>query len=128
VHADDAVNVGVSQIGQCDVVAMQEGQTGIVILKVKRLTKSLGILIDEAKYASVLAGVLFIHKRSFKIQTNIIIFAFFYAYPIFLAIAKKSQGHFPLSKIKAVVENVVYFIVIYMSKHVARYDAALACA
>ena len=71
-HADDAVGILVAQIGHGDIVAQQEGQTGIVVLKIQALAHALGQLIDEAEDAPVGTALLGIHQIGLELQTQIL--------------------------------------------------------
>ena len=73
-HADDAVGILVAQIGHGDIVAQQEGQTGIVVLKIQALAHALGQLIDEAEDAPVGTALLGIHQIGLELQTQILAF------------------------------------------------------
>ena len=76
-HFYDSCHVLFRHIGKGDVVSVNEGEAGVVILEIEGVTEPLGVLVDEAEDAAVLAGVLFIHQGSFKIKTYIVILAFF---------------------------------------------------
>lgn len=73
-HLDDAVNVGVGEVGQGDIVAVQKGQTGVVVLEVQRLAHAFRKLVDEAEDAFVAAGVLFVHEGRGKLHAGILVF------------------------------------------------------
>ena len=107
-HFYYSVNVLLTHIRKSDVIAVNEGETRVVILKIKRLTKSLWVLVNKAKNTLVCARMLFIHERCFKIKAYVVVLALFDAYRIFLSITGKSDFNLTLGKIKTVVKHVVY--------------------
>ena len=77
-HLYDTLYVLVGHIGKGYVIAVDKGQTRVVVLEVDRLSHSLWILVDKAKYTAVLTGMLFIHKRRFKDESDILVLILFY--------------------------------------------------
>jgi hypothetical protein len=52
----DAAQLGLSEVGQRDVVAVQEREPEVVVLDVQAASQALGQLMDEAEHALVGAG------------------------------------------------------------------------
>lgn len=60
-HADDAVDFSLVQVGQRDIVAVQKGKAGVIILKIQRFTQSGRQLVDKTENALIGAAVFFVH-------------------------------------------------------------------
>ncbi len=116
------------QVGQRDEVAVQEGQARVVVLEVQRLPHSGGELVDEAEDALVLAGVLSVHQRRFKIQSDIVVFALMNDNLKRTAVPHQSQPHLGIGKEKAVVQHVGDLAPVDCAEKVSRAHSVAVCA
>ena len=73
---DDTFHIGIFQVGQCHIVALQKGQSGIIILKVDRGPHPFGILVDKTEDAFIPAGMTFIHQAFVKMDPQFLVFLF----------------------------------------------------
>ena len=92
VHLNDALNLALADVGECDVISVKEGKARVIVLEIAGLPHSGRILVDEAEDAFVLAGLLFVHKRGCKFKTDIKI-VFFLAEAEILS---DTVGEYPL--------------------------------
>ena len=123
VHGDQAFYVGIAQIGERDVVAVQKGETVVVVLKIERFAHSFWKLIDKAEHATVCAGVLFIHQGCFKFKIDIVVFALVDADCIWASVAQKRQMHGGIGQIKAVIQHVADLMTVDRHQRVVGKDA-----
>jgi hypothetical protein len=126
-HLDYTRNVRIGHIRKSDIISVDKGKTRVVILEVKRVSKPFGILIYEAEDTTVLARMLLIHKRRFEIKTYIVVFSLSNRYEKLLITAQYPKSYRGLCEIKAIVEHVVYLIIIYAVKNVARHNTVALC-
>ena len=61
-------------------------------------------------YFFVFAGVLFVHKRSFKLQTEVVVFVLFDFNPVLAFFTDEREGYFCIGKVKTVIKDVVNFV------------------
>ena len=113
-HLNDAVDLTLADVGQSDVVSVEEGEAGIVVLEVAGLAHTGRILIDEAEDAFVTAGLLFVHQGCGKFEPDINV-VFFLAEAVILDLALAGDGQLDLflAEVKTVIENVVDLSAIY---------------
>ena len=117
--------VPLSEVRKRDIVALQKGKAGVVVLEIYALSHSAGVLVDKAEDAVVCAPALFVHKISRKVQTDIVIFAFSYADGKFLPVPRKTERQTFFAHIKAIVQNVRYFLSADADEKVARFYTCL---
>ena len=77
---DDLFQMLFFEISKRDIVALQKGQSRIIILKVYGVSHPRSILIYETEYAFVGARAVIIHKTVVKHKADIVIHILFYAY------------------------------------------------
>ena len=81
---------------------MDKGESGVIVLEIDRLTHTLRILVDKAENALVFTALLFVHKRSLKLKSDILVFILFNNGGISFSVALKKQLYLALCKIKSV--------------------------
>ena len=69
VHFNNALNLMLGDIRMGDIISEKEGKTGIVVLKIKAIAKTLRQLVDKAENALITAGMFIIHQIGFKLET-----------------------------------------------------------
>lgn len=69
-HLDDTVNFVVGQVCQRDIVAEQEGELLVVILKIEWLPHTGRQLVNKAEHAVIGAAVLFVAQIGLKLQPS----------------------------------------------------------
>ena len=109
-HFYDSVDISLVQVRECDVVAVEERKSAVVVLEVNSLAHSLRILVDEAEYASVLTAVLFVHQRSAEFKSYVVVFFFFYLFFNYVGSSVQLQNYRRVSQSESVVEDVVYLV------------------
>ncbi|CDC73544.1 unknown [Candidatus Colimorpha enterica] len=109
-HFDDARDIVFVHVGQGYVVAHQEGEAGVVVLEVKRLSHSRRELVDEAENALIAAGALFVHEKRIELKPDIVVSRLFYRYFQKLGAAVDEQAHPRFGDIIPVIEDVVYVL------------------
>ena len=70
---DNSVDIVVIHIGQRNIISLEKGKSGIIILKVERVTHSWRHLIDKAENTAVAAGTVLVHKAVLKSHTEILL-------------------------------------------------------
>ena len=71
-QVNDALRLPLGEVGEGDVVALQEAEAGVVILKIQGLAHARGHLIHEAEDAVVGARAHLIHEVGVEVQTQIL--------------------------------------------------------
>ena len=127
-HFNNAVHIPLLQVSQRNIVSVQEGKAGVVVLEVQAFAHSLGKLIDKAENALVFTGVLFIHKGCLEFQTDIGIRSLADRYVEQIRFAVDLQYDRFFSKKKTVIQHVTHFSVVYRDQIISASDAdALGC-
>ena len=72
VQVDDALRLALGKVGERDVIAHQEAEACIVILKIERLSHIGRHLIDKAEQTMVGAGARLIHQIGIKVEPEIL--------------------------------------------------------
>ena len=70
-QVDDALGLPVRQVGQGDVVPLEEAEPGVVVLEIQGLAHTGRHLIHEAEDAVVGAGAHIVHEDGVKIQAQV---------------------------------------------------------
>ena len=73
-QVDNALDLTLGEVCQGEIVAHEEGETGVVIFKVQRLPHAGGHLIHKAEDAFVFAAHLTVHQIGFKLQPQVVVF------------------------------------------------------
>jgi hypothetical protein len=121
VHLNDALNLSFTDVCERNVISVQEGKARVIVLEIAGFAHPGGILVDEAKDAFILAGLLFIHQRSCKFKPYFEIVFFLSEAEIFcFSVAQNSQLDLFFAKVKTVVENIENFMRIDRNKIVTR--------
>jgi hypothetical protein len=125
-HLDDALDLALADVCECNVISVQEREARIVILEIAGLAHTGRILVNEAEDAFVTAGLLFIHqsRAEFKPDVNI---AFFLAEAVVfdLAAAHNRKLYLFFAKAETVVENIVDLVRVDRNKYVTLADSEL---
>ena len=74
-QVDDALNLPGGEVGQGDVVAHEEAQALVVVLKVEGAAQALGHLVHKAEHAVVGAAVGVVHEVGLKAQAQLLALA-----------------------------------------------------
>ena len=69
---DDPVDILFRHIGKRNVISLQEGKSGIIILKIQSFPHSLWHLVNKTEHTLVMAGMVFIHQTVFKHKSDIL--------------------------------------------------------
>ena len=73
---DDPFYIMITHIGQCHIISLQKGKSGIVILKIKGISHPRRHLINKAEDTVVGTGPVIIHKPIFKLYSQIFLVLF----------------------------------------------------
>ena len=104
------------------VLTVEEGQTAVVVLKIQRLTKPRGQLIDKAKDTAIFARMLFVHQGRFKFEADVVVLLLVDHHLVALLAAIKAKTHGTLSQIKTVIQNIADLAEIDGMQSVTRQD------
>ena len=111
VHLNDALDLALADVGECDVISVKEGKARIIVLEIAGFAHSGRVLVDEAEDAFVFAGLLFVHQRGCEFKTDLkIVFLLAEAEIFCFSVAEDGQLDFLVAKVETVVENIVYFV------------------
>ena len=77
-HFYNALDLMLGNIGEGYIIAEKKGKARVIILKIKAFAQPGRQLIYKAKNALIAAGMLLIHKISFKFKPKLLIFPLFY--------------------------------------------------
>ncbi len=111
-HLYNSVNILIAEIGHGNIVALQKAQTRIIVLEVQRFTHTLRKLIYEAEHTVILTVLLAVHKICFKIESEILVFAFFNFYLLVLKLNNKLF----IRSVELIIQYVVYSVTVYRNK------------
>ena len=106
-HLDDTVNFVVGQVCQRDIVAEQEGEPLVVILKIERLPHTGRQLVNKAEHTVIGAAVLFIAQIGLEVAAQRLILRLGDLYGAVLLVLTHFQGERGGRCIKLVVQCIV---------------------
>ena len=123
---NNAVDVMIRHVGHRDVVALQKGQSCIIVMKVQGIPHSLRHLVDKAENTVVPAGPVFAHQASAEPNPQIFIRIFFDLKLPFVSIrlADHDKKLFIIAKIP-IVENILNLFPIHRDENVSRLNTQL---
>ena len=75
VHFEDSLDLPVCDIGKRDIIAEQEGKSGIIVFKIQAFAHSFRELVDKAEDAFIFAVPLPVHEIGFEFQPQVFVFA-----------------------------------------------------
>ena len=126
VQGNDTLNLPLGEIGQGDVIAQQEAEPGVIILKVHGGAHALGQLVNKAEDAAVGAGPGRIHQIALEVQPQVAALVFQHMDVVLLPI-RAAQQHIQLAVIgeELIVQHVQYSVVIDGQHRVPRLGLAM---
>ena len=118
------VNIMITHICQRDVISLQEGESGIIIFKIKCLSHSFRHLVDEAEHTFISAGTILVHQPLLKLDAQIFLIVLLnLQLPLFsVRLLDQKYKFFVIYKIM-VIKNILYFLVIDTDQAVPRLHA-----
>ena len=125
VEADDPLDILILHICQGDVVSLKERKSGVVVLKVERLTHSRRHLVDKAEDALIGAGLIVTHKSVFKGKSQILTAALDLKFPLF-SVCLPHDHHETLGiRHIVVVKDIFQLFPVYGKQHISRFQFQL---
>ena len=70
---NDPVDIVITHIGKCHIIALQKGKTRIVVLKIQGIAHSLRHLINKTEDTGIAAGPVFIQERILEFNSEILL-------------------------------------------------------
>ena len=127
-HLYDTFNIRQLHICQRDIVSLQKGQSGVVILKIKCLAHSRRHLINKAENTLVAAGTVFTHKPILEFNSKIFIIIFVNLQKPFFPILFFDQ-HFNIFIFYqiSVVKDILYRLIVDCKEHIPGLNLQLLC-
>ena len=122
-HLQDAVHFPVVNVRERNVVAEQEREPVVIILKVEGFPHPLGQLVDKAEDTLVPAGALLVHQIGGKLQAQRGVLGLDQLQLIGLSPSCQAQAQLPLRLEKPVIQHVHNVVAIDAHKHIPRLDA-----
>ena len=125
-ESDDPPNIVFAHVGQRHIVALEEGQPGIIVLKIQRIPHPRRHLVDEAENALVPAGTVFIHQPLFKFQPQVFVNLLLYLQLPLLAVRLLDQQQDLLFfYIITIIKYILDLLSVHREQPVPRLDAHL---
>ena len=120
---NNAVDVMIRHVGHRDIVALQKGQSCVIVMKVQGIPHSLRHLVDKAEDTMIPAGPVFAHQPSAEPNPQIFIRIFFDLKFPFLSVrlADHDKKLFVIAKIP-IVENILDFFSIHRDEYVSGFN------
>ena len=122
----DPPNVMITHIRQCNIVSLQERESGIIILKIQRLPHSLRHLVDKAEHTLVSAGTVLIHQSLFKLDPQIFfIILLDLQLPLFSVRFLDQKNQFLIIYKVMIIKDILDLLVIDTDQAVPRFHSEL---
>ena len=113
-------------VGQCDIIPLQKGKPGVVILKIQGFPHPRRHLVNKAEDALVTARAVVAHQTVFKLHAQIfVVILVDFQKPLRAVRLAHKYFHILVLHQITVVEHILYFLVIHGKKDVARFHSHL---
>ena len=125
---DNPFHIMVTHVCQRNIISLQKGKSGVIILKIQGFSHALRHLVNKAEHTFISAGTVLIHQPLRKCKSQVFLIILFYLkLPFFPIRFLNEQCKLFVIYIEMIIKYVLYHIFIYRNQLVPGLYSKLRC-